>query len=84
MKPGVRARCDQACQQVIDEAGFERNFRKRLGYSVGVAFAPDWGEGHIFHLSRGEERELRPDGLPSPALCASTTWSAWVCPRRCW
>jgi Xaa-Pro dipeptidase len=61
MKPGVRGRdVHQACQRVIDEAGFERNFRKRLGYSVGVAFAPDWGEGHIFHLSRGEERELRP------------------------
>jgi Xaa-Pro dipeptidase len=61
MKPGVRGRdVHQACQQVIDDAGFERNFRKRLGYSVGVAFAPDWGEGHIFHLSRGEERELRP------------------------
>jgi Xaa-Pro aminopeptidase len=61
MKPGVRGRdVHQACQQVIDDAGFERNFRKRLGYSVGVAFAPDWGEGHIFQLSRREERELRP------------------------
>jgi Xaa-Pro dipeptidase len=61
MKPGARASdIHQACQRVIDDAGFEPNFRKRLGYSVGVAFAPDWGEGHIFHLSRGEDRELQP------------------------
>ena len=46
MKPGVRGRdVHQACQQVIDEAGFERNFRKRLGYSVGVAFAAEYFAG---------------------------------------
>ena len=49
-----------ACQHVIDEAGFEPNFRKRTGYSVGVGFAPDWGEGHIVHLSREALTPLQP------------------------
>ncbi len=61
MRPGVTgAQVHAACQQVIDEAGFEPNFRKRTGYSVGVGFAPDWGEGHIVHLSRAAQTPLQP------------------------
>src|SRR5205814_518586 len=38
IKPGVTAgSVDQACRGVIEEAGFEAMFRKRTGYSVGVA-----------------------------------------------
>lgn len=61
IRPGVTAgSCHAACQRVIDEAGFEPNFRKRLGYSVGVGFAPDWGEGHILHLSKDDPTVLEP------------------------
>jgi Xaa-Pro dipeptidase len=61
IRPGVSAgSVHDACQRVIDEAGFEPNFRKRLGYSVGVGFAPDWGEGHILHLSKGDATPLEP------------------------
>jgi len=35
-------------------------FRKRTGYSVGVAFAPDWGEGHIVSLRRDDPTKLLP------------------------
>jgi Xaa-Pro dipeptidase len=43
---------------VIDESGFEPNFRKRLGYSMGIGFAPGWGEGHFLHLSKGDPTVL--------------------------
>jgi Xaa-Pro dipeptidase len=49
-----------ACQRVIDAAGYADNFRKRLGYSVGISFAPDWGEGAILSLNTGVKTELRP------------------------
>ncbi len=49
-----------ACQKVIDRAGFTENFKKRTGYSIGIAFAPDWGEGGILSLYRGVTTELQP------------------------
>ncbi|WP_226568571.1 M24 family metallopeptidase [Mangrovibacter yixingensis] len=49
-----------ACQRVIDKAGFTDNFKKRTGYSIGVAFAPDWGEGGILSLYSGVDTELQP------------------------
>ncbi|MFM2477241.1 M24 family metallopeptidase [Celerinatantimonas sp. MCCC 1A17872] len=49
-----------ACQKVIDKAGFTDNFKKRTGYSVGVSFAPDWGEGGILSLYSGVMTPLQP------------------------
>jgi len=49
-----------ACQKVIDRAGYTENFKKRLGYSVGISFAPDWGEGAILSLNAGVKTELQP------------------------
>lgn len=49
-----------AAQRVIDAAGFTEAFRKRIGYSMGAAFAPDWGEGAILSLFTGVERALEP------------------------
>jgi Xaa-Pro dipeptidase len=61
IKPGVTAgSVDEACRRVIEDAGYEAMFRKRTGYSVGVAFAPDWGEGHIVSLRRDDRRLLEP------------------------
>jgi Xaa-Pro dipeptidase len=45
---------------VIDLAGFTENFKKRAGYSIGISFAPDWGEGGILSLYTGITTELRP------------------------
>lgn len=50
----------EAAQAVIDEAGYTDAFRKRIGYSMGVAFAPDWGEGGILSLFSGVETILEP------------------------
>lgn len=59
--PGVTSgEVDEACRSVFERAGLEENFRKRTGYAIGTAFAPDWGEGHIFSLRRDDPRQLQP------------------------
>lgn len=47
----------QVWADTLMEAGFEGRF-KRTGYSIGVNFPPDWGEGYIVSLRRGEKRRL--------------------------
>ena len=61
IKPGVTSEfVDEACRGVIERAGLYENYRKRTGYSIGIAFAPDWGEGHIMSLQKGDQRILQP------------------------
>ena len=48
----------EAWATAIKEGGFEGGF-KRTGYSIGICFPPDWGEGQIFNFNRAEERSLR-------------------------
>ncbi|QEU08472.1 M24 family metallopeptidase [Paracoccus yeei] len=61
MRPGVPCSLPhEAAQAVIDDAGYTAAFRKRIGYSMGTAFAPDWGEGAILSLFSGVGRELEP------------------------
>lgn len=61
IRPGVACEVPHiACQKVIDRAGYTENFKKRLGYSVGISFAPDWGEGAILSLNTGVTAELQP------------------------
>lgn len=49
---------DQACRTRIEDAGLGRWFRKRTGYSLGLGFAPDWGEGHIASMRAGDPMPL--------------------------
>jgi Xaa-Pro dipeptidase len=49
-----------ACQKVIDRTGFTGGFRKRTGYSIGISFAPDWGEGNILSLYHDVAVPLQP------------------------
>lgn len=61
MRPGRPcAAAHNAAQAVIDAAGYSAAFRKRIGYSMGVAFAPDWGEGAILSLFSDVSRPLEP------------------------
>jgi Xaa-Pro dipeptidase len=61
IRPGATCEAPHlACQKIIDCAGDTENFRKRTGYSVGISFAPDWGEGGILSLYTGVRTELRP------------------------
>ena len=47
-----------AVQAVIDRNGYTAGYRKRTGYSMGISFAPDWGEGNILSLFRGVDVPL--------------------------
>jgi len=61
LRPGQScADVHNAVQAVIDKAGFTDGYRKRSGYSIGVSFAPDWGEGNILSLYRNVEVPLEP------------------------
>jgi Xaa-Pro dipeptidase len=60
IRPGVPAsEVDAACRAEIAAAGYDEGFRHRTGYSIGLNFPPDWGEGHICHLKAGDERPLK-------------------------
>ncbi|MFW6075793.1 MAG: M24 family metallopeptidase, partial [Chloroflexota bacterium] len=59
--PGVPASdVDRACRSAIADAGFADYFRHRTGYSIGLSFPPDWGEGQILSLKESEHRPLEP------------------------
>ncbi|MBM4407950.1 MAG: aminopeptidase P family protein [Chloroflexi bacterium] len=61
MRPGVTAHdVNAACQAILTQAGFPGVHGHRVAYSIGLNFPPDWGEGEIMSLQRGEERVLRP------------------------
>jgi Xaa-Pro dipeptidase len=61
IRPGASSGdVDAACRAPIERAGYEPYFRKRTGYSVGVGYAPDWGEGHIVSLRRDDPTRLLP------------------------
>lgn len=59
IRPGVTAEeVDIRARAEVEKAGFGEYFRHRLGYSIGVNYPPDWGEGEILSLCRGEPRVL--------------------------
>lgn len=61
VRPGVPCEVPHlAAQAVIDKAGYTDSFRKRLGYGMGISFAPDWGEGAIIGLNKGITTLLQP------------------------
>ena len=51
---------DRAATAAAVKAGLGEGVRKRAGYSVGINFAPDWGEGHFLDLKRDDPTVLRP------------------------
>jgi Xaa-Pro dipeptidase len=61
MRPGATcAQAHQAAQRVIDDAGMTERYRKRSGYSMGISFAPDWGEWQVLSLFDGIDVPLQP------------------------
>lgn len=72
IRPGaIPHEIDLAARQVMVDAGFGDLFRNRLGYSIGISFPPDWGEGEIISLRQQEYRPLQPGmtfHLPPMAL----------------
>ncbi len=60
IRPGVPAGDIHAfVQKSLEEAvGPESRRNSRAAYSIGIAFAPDWGEGQILSMTHGEKRPL--------------------------
>lgn len=62
IRPGVPAsRIDRVAREVIAAGSRSATQASRTGYSIGIAFAPDWGEGHILSLLEGQDRPLEPN-----------------------
>lgn len=60
MKPGVTAHeVNSVNQSYIQQNPFGGKQTSRTGYSVGTAFAPDWGEGHIISLMENNHTPLQ-------------------------
>ncbi len=71
IKPGVTPHeADLAARAVTTKAGFSEYHRNRLGYSIGVSYPPDWGEGEIISLQQHEHRPLQAGmTFHMPPLC---------------
>ena len=60
MKPGVTSgEAHNASKATFRKYGMEQMLGHRTGYSVGINYAPDWGEGQIMSIWDGDERPLR-------------------------
>jgi Xaa-Pro dipeptidase len=61
LRPGnTCADVHNGVQAVIDKHGYTDHFRKRAGYSIGISFAPDWGEGNVLSLHSEVHTPLQP------------------------
>jgi len=60
IKPGVKVGdIHETIQQVmVSGCGIPKR-SGRTGYSIGIAFAPDWGEGHIISFYQGDQSLLQ-------------------------
>ena len=60
IRPGVTAHeAHHLCRRTIEDAGLGLSFNHRAAYSIGIGFAPDWGEGQIISINDGEHRPLQ-------------------------
>jgi Xaa-Pro dipeptidase len=60
IRPGAASEDVHAvCQRSFVRHGFEDLFAHRTGYSVGVNYPPDWGEGHIMSIWPKDRRPLQ-------------------------
>jgi Xaa-Pro dipeptidase len=71
IKAGVTShQADSAARAVTTKAGFGDYHRNRLGYCIGIAYPPDWGEGEIISLQQNEPRKLQAGmTFHMPPLC---------------
>jgi Xaa-Pro dipeptidase len=61
-KAGVTSHeVDKAARDVIAKAGFADAFAHRTGYSIGIGFPPDWGEGRIMSINENDPLVLEPN-----------------------
>ncbi|MEE9247551.1 MAG: Xaa-Pro peptidase family protein [Dehalococcoidia bacterium] len=60
IRPGVpTGDVFEMVKESLDGADLGAKLERRTAYSIGIAFAPDWGEGHIISITRGEKRPFQ-------------------------
>lgn len=62
IRPGIEA-CDvhRVCRDTYRRAGYGEEHLARSGYSIGLNYAPDWGEGHIVSFMENDRTPLEPN-----------------------
>ncbi|HUI17812.1 MAG TPA: Xaa-Pro peptidase family protein [Alphaproteobacteria bacterium] len=61
VKPGATAGAvDRAARDLIARAGLADAFKHRTGYSVGIGYPPDWGEGRLQSIKENDGTVLEP------------------------
>ena len=55
----VSEQVDKIGRDIIKRAGLGPHHHHRIGYSIGLNYPPDWGEGQIISIRKGEKRQLR-------------------------
>jgi Xaa-Pro dipeptidase len=61
IKPGATSHeIHAASRRNFEKAGFGDLHGHRTGYSLGINYPPDWGEGQIMSLWDGDERPVKP------------------------
>jgi len=59
IRPGATSgQVHAACRRSFEKTGFADLHGHRTGYSVGINYPPDWGEGQIMSLWADDERPL--------------------------
>jgi Xaa-Pro dipeptidase len=60
IRPGATsAEVHEASRSNFERAGFGELLGHRTGYSVGINYPPDWGEGHIFSVWADDDRPIQ-------------------------
>jgi Xaa-Pro dipeptidase len=60
LKPGVTSHdAHMASRKSYIEHGYGELHGHRTGYSIGINYPPDWGEGQIMSLWEGDERTVK-------------------------
>jgi len=61
VRPGASAgEVDFAARDLIARAGMADAFKHRTGYSVGLGYPPDWGEGRLQSITEKDTTVLEP------------------------
>jgi Xaa-Pro dipeptidase len=61
IRPGATSHdVNGAALEAARAAGLDAGIRKRAGYSIGLNFPPDWGEGVFLDLKDGDPTVLKP------------------------
>ncbi len=60
IKPGETAgEIDRRCRAGIKKLGLDKFYKSRLAYGIGIAFPPNWAEGHIYAIRPDDPMVIR-------------------------